>query len=143
METTTILTIFGLATAVGTLVTTILIAVVNSLRQDIKGQSTKHSETAGKLWEQVNTTTNELSSFKEHVALNYPNDKRLNEKMEANRQHMDSALAGITHRLSKLEGDSGQILKHVNEQATGMREVLSAFSAMRQWMENHNVQKDK
>ena len=40
-------------------------------------------------------------------------EERVNEKLEVNRQHLDQALSGITHRLTKLESDQDTAIRGI------------------------------
>lgn len=138
MDANVILGVFAVIATVSGVIATVMVAVVNSLKTDIKGQGTKVSDSHTKLWEKVNTLTEELSAFKEHVAINYPNDRRMNEKMEAHRQQLDSALSGITHRLTKLESESGQILQHVNGMGKTMPQLMESIISLKEQMDEKN-----
>ena len=65
-----------------------------------------------------------MANFKEHVALHYVSEQRANEKIEASRQHLDSALSGINRRLGKLEDEGSQALKCILQIGAQMDTVM-------------------
>ena len=74
-------------------------------------------------------STKEIANFKEHVALHYVSEQRANEKIEASRQHLDSALSGINRRLGKLEDEGSQALK-------GILQIGAQMETVMQWMKS-------
>ena len=109
-------TVIALLAVLGTvcgILVTISLFIVNGLRENLKDLSSSMSSNGKALWEAVNQHGKDLSDFKEYVAMSHPREERVNEKLEVNRQHLDQALSGITHRLTKLESDQDTAIRGI------------------------------
>lgn len=131
MDITVIISILGLLATLSAIGVTITIFILKNIRSDNKAlwTETKTLQTA------LTDSNKALSDFREHVALHHPNEQRINEKIEASRQHLDSALSGINRRLLRLEEEGSETLKITTEMCTQVKNIL-------QWMDKLDTKLD-
>lgn len=130
------LALLGVVATVTGIAVTVALFIISGLKSDIKSDKDSASQNNKNLWDAVNSNhtaatsavnkvSGELAAFKEHVALAHPREERVNEKLEFNKQHIDQALSGINHRLSKLESDQSLIIQHLTNANTQQTKILS------------------
>lgn len=129
---TIIIAILGVVASIAAIGVTIALFILNNIKSDNKALWT---ELKG-VQQQVSEGQKNLSDFREHVALHHPNEQRINEKIEASRQHLDSALSGINRRLVTLEDESRTTLKNVIESNTHLKTIS-------EWMQKVEKKMDK
>ena len=124
MESNTFLTILAIVmTAIG-IVVTISIFILTGLKKSNTDLWVALREQSKEYQDYKQDSTKEMANFKEHVALHYVSEQRANEKIEASRQHLDSALSGINRRLGKLEDEGSQALKCILQIGAQMDTVM-------------------
>lgn len=135
MESNTVLTILAIVmTAIG-IVVTISIFILTGLKKSNTDLWNALREQSKEYQDYKQDSTKEIANFKEHVALHYVSEQRANEKIEASRQHLDSALSGINRRLGKLEDEGSQALK-------GILQIGAQMETVMQWMKSSHNQKN-
>ena len=110
-------------TAIG-IVVTISIFILTGLKKSNTDLWVALREQSKEYQDYKQDSTKEMANFKEHVALHYVSEQRANEKIEASRQHLDSALSGINRRLGKLEDEGSQALKCILQIGAQMDTVM-------------------
>lgn len=129
MESNTFLTILAIVmTAIG-IVVTISIFILTGLKKSNTELWSALRDQSKEYQDYKQESTKEIANFKEHVALHYVSEQRANEKIEASRQHLDSALSGINRRLGKLEDEGSQALK-------GILQIGAQMETVMQWMKS-------
>lgn len=135
MDATLVISVLGVVVAFSTVAVTISLFIISGIKEDIKSHASSTSKSSTALWEAMNKVKGEFSEYKEHIAMNYPQEKRVNEKLEVNKQFLNQALSGISHRLTKLESDSDKTLRAVEtmsaSQKADMRSVITALESIK------------
>ncbi len=136
MDSTTLLALLGVMATISGVAVTIALFIISGIKSDMKSAHESFSQSNKNLWETVNKNhasanaavtkiSGELAAFKEHVALAHPREERVNEKLEFNKQHIDQALSGINHRLSKLESDQSIVIQHMTQISNQQSQTMS------------------
>lgn len=136
MDSTTLLALLGVMATLSGIAVTISLFIISGIKTDMKSSQEAFSQSHKNLWEavnqnhrnlnsEINKVSGELASFKEHVALAHPREERVNEKLEFNKQHIDQALSGINHRLSKLESDQSIVIQHMTQISSQQSQTMS------------------
>lgn len=127
MDNATVIGILGVISTVAAIGVTVTLFILKGMKDDSKTQWTQADANSKEIWKQCHLTQKELSDFKEHIALHYPNEGRVNEKMEATHQRFESSLGLIDKRLHKLESESSQIIQILKEQQQSQPALLAAL----------------
>nr|WP_282764953.1 hypothetical protein [Alteromonas macleodii] len=125
MDSSNILGLFAVIATVAGIAVTIALFIISNIKSDMKSSQESLSQSNKNLWEALNKVSSELAAFKEHVALAHPREERVNEKLEFNKQHIDQALSGINHRLSKLESDQSIVIQHMTQISNQQSQTMS------------------
>jgi len=148
MELSLVVTLIGVLATICGIGVTVALFIISGIKQDIKDSHASFSKSHTSLWETVNSNResingavmmvrDELSEFKEYVAVSYTREERVNEKMEVNRQHIDQALSGISHRLQKLETDQDQVIKGMENLGQYQKESITILTQLLQEKKNN------